>query len=250
MVLLLFELGNAIWYRIWKWWYDIKTFGHKQSKNKVILCDRWIKCRSGFLGQIIIVKLMICDIISQNSSIILSGQSDLFFDLWSQVGFISFMSTSVNWYLYPYHSLIPCLLDPLPLAKSFAHPQRLLLLSNGRGPREQADVFKQQAQAVKITKARNRAANTKQTGASSLSPHSPSPAFFILLSLYTACFMKVIPGRLAQLDVVNICLCPYFCVGFFGKGSKLIVVTVTGGGEMHVASAWPLDSQPEILFHV
>ncbi|TTA40548.1 Plectin [Bagarius yarrelli] len=43
---------------------------------------------------------------------------------------------------------------------------------NGKATREQADISKQQAQAVKIKKGRKKAADTEQTGASSL-PHIP-----------------------------------------------------------------------------
>lgn len=81
------------------------------------------------------------------------------------------------------------------------------------------------------------------------SPHSPSPALLVLLSLHTACSMKIIPGRLAQLDCCpRLSLCPCICVFLANPASWLL--RSREEGKCMSALAWPSGSQTEILFHI
>lgn len=207
------------------------------------------------MGRIILVKLVICDIISQNISIILQGQSDLSLVLWSQVGALSSVSIYEHFiiYLYPQQALIPCLLPPWTIAQPSALPPKASICPShlmAKPPGSKLTYPSSRHRLSKLKKGEKQG-STHQTNWSLFpSPHSPSPALLVLLSLHTACSMKIIPGRLAQLDCCpRLSVCPCICV-FLANPASWLLLRSREEGKCMSASAWPSGSQTEILFHI
>lgn len=206
------------------------------------------------MGRIILVKLVICDIISQNISIILQGQSDLSLVLWSQVGALSSVSIYEHFiiYLYPQQAIIPCLPPPWTIAQHSALPPKASICPShlmAKPPGSKLTYPSSRHRLSKLKKGEKQG-STHQTNWSLFpSPHSPSPALLVLLSLHTACSMKIIPGRLAQLDCCpRLSLCPCICVFLANPASWLL--RSREEGKCMSALAWPSGSQTEILFHI